>query len=695
MPLDSKPVVSAYQDGHKLFIAIKKKWREHRRPEPINIEPTTNDLDWSLRRGEEEIMTQWNSYASQMGRRFEDGDRVAREQMKDIVIELQRALLANLRQNNAQLNLYALLQASDRGRTDTLWVFRNLHQRLAQAASIPSPFDFGPVPFDPAERLWYWINLIEKQYWAQIPPSQYTQRGPSSPGRLISGGMSGSPPDIISFLRQMEEQGSPSQSRRSSGISSSTPYPCRQQSSGDMYSPWSDSGARFGGFVPRSGLATMPEMPDQHYKINDRPREGSSSSAGIYGADMDYLQRDSVTTVRLQQNFRQEQERFNVHGSLQEVQHSSARQHESTSSQSVRDNADVDHLTLEMTENPWIMDAAEPTDIHRQRTDSPQPIPEPPLPEVVYRTDVVDTRHLVGMESPWAQQPSPPPNPEQRRSAMMDTGFESGRVIPQFRTEETIRQEHYTNTFPRHHHPPSTQDRTLPQPRLPQRQNSHNAPIPVHIGTPPHMRTQHTPSIASTNSTNSTISSTSSSNPSTSSRILWPPRAENNYAGFCKGAWKVQSGLGGFKVHSEPKGYYTMEFKWRCGTCCFEMPLSPGSTRKNPNYDSRLLTHAGTGIRYRWLFLAKSHMKCKRSEKPGGGMFGCIFCCRERGRVAPVSFEGLENLMLHLGSMHRSREEGVEGSSLLEGARCVAGRVASVEEGFDVNIPPDGGPRSI
>lgn len=84
-------------------------------------------------------------------------------------------------------------------------------------------------------------------------------------------------------------------------------------------------------------------------------------------------------------------------------------------------------------------------------------------------------------------------------------------------------------------------------------------------------------------------------------------------------------------------------------------------------------------------------MKCKRSVKPGGGggFFGCILCCRERGGVAP-GFEGLEKFMLHLGTEHRCRDEGVEGSSLLEGARCVVGRIAGVEEGFDVNIPPEG-----
>lgn len=127
-------------------------------------------------------MTQWNSHAGQLGRRFEDGDPLAREQMKDIVIELQRALLTNLRENNAHLDLLALLQASDRGRKDTILVFHNLYQRLAQAASIPSAIDFGPIPFDPTSRLWYWMNLIENQYLAQVPSSRYIQSLPSSPG---------------------------------------------------------------------------------------------------------------------------------------------------------------------------------------------------------------------------------------------------------------------------------------------------------------------------------------------------------------------------------------------------------------------------------------------------------------------------------------------------------------------------------
>ncbi|KAJ5433507.1 uncharacterized protein N7458_012663 [Penicillium daleae] len=679
-------VVSAYHDGHQLLNAIKKKWKEHRQSKALANAATTNDLEWSLRRGREDIVTQWNSHAGQLGRRFEDGDPLAREQMKDIVIELQRALLTNLRENNAHLDLLALLQASDRGRKDTILVFHNLYQRLAQAASIPAAIDFGPIPFDPTSRLWYWMNLIENQYLAQVPSSRYIQSLPSSPGgRVLPAASSGSPADMISFLRQMEEQASPSQSRRSSKTSLGSLFSSRRRSSVEAYSQRVDSGSRLGSFGSGSGLSPMPEMPD-HYTIVDRPREGSPGSLGAYAADMqEYLEQDRTTAARLQQTLQQEQGRNETQAYTPEDRSPPTHQHESAPSNSIQHKMDYDDLTREMTANPWSVDAGpEPVDTHWNRTSSPESITEPAVLEPAHRTNIIDTRHLLGMDAPWADQSSPLPIPERRRPAMTDTGLASSGFTPQLQTEETIRQDHYTNL--RYHHPTPPQPRPTPQPNLPRRTNSRDAPIPTHhppIRTPI-SHTRHTPSIASTNST----TSSTSSNPSTSTRPFWPPSNANDYAGFCKGAWKLHSGLGGFKVHSEPKGYYTMESKWRCATCFFEMPLAPDSDRHDPKHNTKLFVHAPTGIQFRWAFLAKSHVRCKR--RPGGapklasGPFGCIFCCRERRVSAPV-FQGLDEFMGHIGGMHRDCVEGM----LLERACCVVGRVAGAEEVFDVNIPPE------
>ncbi|CEJ61585.1 hypothetical protein PMG11_10115 [Penicillium brasilianum] len=694
-------VVSAYHDGNQLFDAIKEKWKKFRHPPALAIDASANDLEWSLRRGREEILTEWNAHASRLGRHFEDGDPLAREQMKDIVIELQSALLTNLRENNAEFDMLALVQASDRGRVRTITVFHNLYQRLTQAAPIPPPISFGPVPIDPTSRLFYWINLIEKQYLAQLPPSRYVQSRSSFPGpRVLAGGSSGPQLDMLNFIRQVEEQAVSPQSRRSSGSRASfgSLLSGRRRSSVEVYSPRGDTSSRFGSFGSGAGLPPMFEMPGQ-YTIVDRAPDGSYGSVGGLAADPhDYFEQDQInrsTAARLQLNIPRERAQHEMPDSALPTELHSPRQHDSAPSSSGGDDTNYDPLTLEMTANPWSMDAGQttatplrmdvdagPSGMDWSRTSSPDPLHEPAARVHPLRT-TVDSMYLLGMHAPWAEEFSPLDSHERHIPAVMDSSFES-RGIPQLQTEETIRQEHYTSPPP--HLPAASRNRPNLQIGRPQPTNSRDLPTPISTGTSPPTRNpipppKHTPSISSTNS------GTSSASSDPSLRNCWPPSNDNNYAGFCKGAWKFSSGLGGFKVHSEPKGYYSMVSKWRCATCFFEMPLDPDSRRNDPKFNTEVLTHSSTGIRYRWAFLAKSHIKCKRSPtgrlgKPNGP-FGCIFCCRERG--GPVkALEGLDAFMTHLGSEHRYCVE----EALLERARCVVGRVAGVGEDFDVNILP-------
>lgn len=589
--------------------------------------------------------------------------------MKDIVIELQRALLTNLRENNAQIDLLALLQASDRGRVRTIFVFQSLYQRLAQAAAIPSPIDMGPAFVDPASNLWYWMKLIESQHMAQAASSRYIQSLPSSPGgTVLAGGLSGSPPDMISFLHQVQGRMSPSpaQSRRSSKGSLGSLFGGRRRSSVEAYSPRVDSRPRLESVGSGPGLWPMAEVPD-HYAMVDQMQEGSSILAGAYPSRLQgYTDEDRVPAPQLRQPLRQDE----IEEDFLTDQYSRTHRHESAPSAPFRHEMVYDDLTREMTENPWSVDAASgPVNTHWQRTSSPEPIPELIRPEPASQTSRTNARRA---DVSWAQQSIPTPDSERRRP--MDAGLETTGFIPQLHAEVTIRPDTHTNSPP---HRSPVHGQAHPHPSLSQRPN----PTPINTDTPP-TRTalphpKHAPSIASTNSNTSSASSI----PSTHS--LWPPTSENNYAGFCKGAWKLHSGLDGFKPHSEPTGFYGTQWKWRCTTCHFEMPLAPGSDRRAPKLNTQLFTHAATGIKYRWPFLAKSHMKCKRP--PGGrepGPFGCIFCCRERGTVQ--GFEGLEEFLGHLGREHRFCGE----RTVLEMARCVVGRVAGAEEGFDVNIPP-------
>ncbi|KAJ5508041.1 hypothetical protein N7527_010184 [Penicillium freii] len=204
------------------------------------------------------------------------------------------------------------------------------------------------------------------------------------------------------------------------------------------------------------------------------------------------------------------------------------------------------------------------------------------------------------------------------------------------------------------------------------------------------------PSTASTDSTPSNRSTRSSTDrPTQESRPLWPPSERNNYLGFCKGAWKVQTGFRGFKIYSEPgTGYFTQQSWLRCTKCAFEAPMSPKSSSHNPLFEESVRTHKASGIKYRFEFLAKSHVPCKRdptlhfiSNAPRG-TFCCVFCCAMAQGSTQV-YGNLDIFMAHLVKHHWAVER--EGLAVLPSMRCVVGRIASDSEYFDVNILPPRG----
>lgn len=100
-----------------------------------------------------------------------------------------------------------------------------------------------------------------------------------------------------------------------------------------------------------------------------------------------------------------------------------------------------------------------------------------------------------------------------------------------------------------------------------------------------------------------------------------------------------------------------------------------------PTVDPNVHT-AANGIRYRWIFLAKSHAKKKPME---GASFGCVFCVSE-GKATGI-FGNVEVLMNHIIVDHG---KGIR-QDIMENNKCILGRVASSSEDFDINIPPTTG----
>jgi hypothetical protein len=169
------------------------------------------------------------------------------------------------------------------------------------------------------------------------------------------------------------------------------------------------------------------------------------------------------------------------------------------------------------------------------------------------------------------------------------------------------------------------------------------------------------------------------------------PCKENNYWGFCRGAWDIREDLHkGMSVVVRPEGMYNNQKVWKCKQCLFQGDLYnkpiPGK-KKMENVIDHSTHESRTGIQYKYIFLAKSHVKRKSvavvytSSKDGGSTYGCVFCTAE-GKSTAV-YGGIEMLMSHVFSTHaKGMSEEVQRNT-----KCVVGRDPVPGEEWDICIP--------
>ncbi|KAF1351574.1 hypothetical protein EJ07DRAFT_137555 [Lizonia empirigonia] len=206
------------------------------------------------------------------------------------------------------------------------------------------------------------------------------------------------------------------------------------------------------------------------------------------------------------------------------------------------------------------------------------------------------------------------------------------------------------------------------------------------------------PSIASTDSSGSgtfgiiprppgaDITSTIQSPPPGQERMMGGrPCKDNNYWGFCKGAWDVREDVKkGLALRNMPSGMYNTKEVWECKQCNFRgntyVVTYPGKKKKETVVDPNIHT-SKSGIRYRWIFLAKSHTKKKTSDAASDECnYGCVICSVEL-KVSSI-FGNVDTLMYHL-------LEHVSGmtQTTMKQTRCIVGRTAGADEAWDINMP--------
>lgn len=92
----------------------------------------------------------------------------------------------------------------------------------------------------------------------------------------------------------------------------------------------------------------------------------------------------------------------------------------------------------------------------------------------------------------------------------------------------------------------------------------------------------------------------------------------SNLGGFCKGAWRAQRYELGKAVTSSIKSF---ERRFHCTKCSFMLPADMRD-KDRPRFDDRI--YKLDGMRFRLLFLLKSHMSQKNARD--GRKYGCILC---------------------------------------------------------------------
>ncbi|KAI4633207.1 hypothetical protein J4E80_000570 [Alternaria sp. BMP 0032] len=159
------------------------------------------------------------------------------------------------------------------------------------------------------------------------------------------------------------------------------------------------------------------------------------------------------------------------------------------------------------------------------------------------------------------------------------------------------------------------------------------------------------------------------------------PNKDNDYWGFCKGAWAVREDpKKGISVRTQPSGYYNTKQIWGCKSCTFtgDVFTKPHPTKKNKTVE---IVDPRVKISM-WIFLAKSHVKKKAAEpNSNDDNFGCLFCLGQ-DKVTGV-YGGVETLMNHIALTHVADMS----EQAQKKANCILGRVAGYDEEFDINVP--------
>ena len=142
-----KHVISAFEDASSLVRRIQQKKASEDKALP---EEPSNDLLDSLALGPVIVRGHYDHDLKRFGEPYACGDIQAREQMKDVLIQLQMALITNLRTvllDDMDIDFSALQSVSDDCRVNAGVCLGQLSQRLSDVAKAQAMYPANMMPY--------------------------------------------------------------------------------------------------------------------------------------------------------------------------------------------------------------------------------------------------------------------------------------------------------------------------------------------------------------------------------------------------------------------------------------------------------------------------------------------------------------------------------------------------------------------
>jgi hypothetical protein len=737
----SLTVLTAYRNSAALVKRIREK--KEAAQGASSLDESLKDLEDSLALGPPVIQGQYDQDLKRFGEAYACGDSQAREQMKDVLITLQINVLSSLQGvwiDDADLDYAALQSASDDSRVNVVVSLGQLSQRISAAATANAMLPEHNMPYPMGSDR---MPLSPSLHYSSSRSTRSTETQPLTPGPISERFAQMS---LGQFEQKSMFAGSPT-SRYSANSNVQAIYPQRRPTrfepelippalgvhrlSNDSIEgvrrPSSHTLAPEDSVLLVSAPAQSPPSTNPPgSELGDEPDRASfvGGYTNNHGQESSELSRTSSGAHSVASRDRYGPDDYNdfayTRGGLDDPnlnysaiysgRNISPTARRSSYTPSQHSAYSSNHSTLEHV--AYLQSKARPPTIDNYQINQQPRSPPPQVNQPTFHSS--SERRPVPYRVHEAAQPAPlSPQPHEREPSV------ASGLHPSERTSSLAASK-----------PPSAPPPAPPPPDRMAR-SSVSAPIPVTSDRPARsFSTSTTSSVIPAPSVG--LRSPSSMSPTTAnptpafglglphSDPLSQPQphgpftlvlpTENNLHGFCKGAVKLQLNPNipkkAFSVANRPAGLTgTIPF-FQCSKCSFEGPavmavnLGSKKSKAEKTFDSRVRV-AENGIRYRWVFLAKSHVQCKSmpegpTARDGSfGAFGCIFCCAEgvgrgwgalgRGGTAPT-FGNIGSFMEHL-QMHL-REEATPGAQMQARTKCIVGRVAEATEDFEINLPP-------